>query len=475
MMLWASNAAGEVVLLNHSWRAFRGLPASAQDREAWVYGVHRSERRAARAAYAAAHRSKGPLTERYRVKRSDGVFRWVSDGAAPWFDVDGEFIGLVGCCVELDAPPHGSSTHPAHTDLATLIEASQDMVYRLGLVPSLTVEYIGGNVEAITGHPASEFYTDPHTALRALHPDDAPRFAWMTKGLKHARETFTHRWVHADGRIVWTEDHSQPVYDDDGQLIAIEGVARDVTARIESERKLRQSEEQLRQLTRRLETAREEERTDVARELHDEVGQTLTALKIEINRAVSAFGSAEHSVNAINRLQSVVGLVDFGIATVKRLSSRLRPATLDHFGLAEAIRWEGVTFKARTGIRCRVVAPGRRSRLSMEQQTALFRIAQEALNNVVCHARASAVRIVIKELASVVEFRIHDNGRGITPAEASAPESLGLRGMRERAALVGGTFSISGQRGTGSTVTVVVPLAQRDKTDGRHRQRRDSR
>jgi signal transduction histidine kinase len=252
---------------------------------------------------------------------------------------------------------------------------------------------------------------------------------------------------------------------DGAQVLAVEGIVRDVTPRVEVERRLRESEEQMRQLAARLQVAREEERTEVARELHDELGQTLTALKLEVSRAVAAFASDPTSVTAIDRLQSVVGLVEIGIAMVKRISARLRPATLDHLGLAEAVRWEARTFAARTGIRCQVRSTRRETRLSAEQQTALFRIVQEALNNVVCHASASSVRIAIVEDDRGVDVHVRDNGRGISADDVAAPGSLGLLGMRERAAAIGGSFKVSGRRGSGTVVSVHVPAGERTAED----------
>jgi signal transduction histidine kinase len=234
---------------------------------------------------------------------------------------------------------------------------------------------------------------------------------------------------------------------------------------------MRESEEQLRQLAARLQSAREEERAEVSRELHDELGQTLTALKLEINRAVAAFASNPGGVTSVDRLQSVVGLVDLGIATVKRISARLRPATLDHLGLTEAIRWEALTFKARTGIRCQVRSNRQQTRMNGEQQTALFRIVQEALNNVVCHANASSVQIGIKETDELVELSVRDNGRGISATQAAAPGSIGLLGMKERAALINGTFKVSGQRGKGTVVSVHVPISNATAMNRRARMR----
>jgi len=214
----------------------------------------------------------------------------------------------------------------------------------------------------------------------------------------------------------------------------------------------------LRLLAARVQKAREDERTALARELHDELGQTLTAVKLELARATKALAQEPVSSHFVDRLQSLVGLIDIGIETVKRLSSELRPPALDHLGLPSAIRWEAMTFSSRTGIRCHVKATREGTRLATEQQTMLFRIFQEALTNIVRHARASAVYVVLSERARSFELRIRDNGGGITDQAINDPRSIGLLGMRERASLIGGVFEIDGRRGKGTVIVVRVPL-----------------
>jgi signal transduction histidine kinase len=168
----------------------------------------------------------------------------------------------------------------------------------------------------------------------------------------------------------------------------------------------------------------------------------------------------------VDRLQSLVGLVEIGISTVKRIATDLRPPTLDHLGLAEAISWEAVAFKSRTGLRCRVRAESEGRGLSSDQQIVMFRIFQESLTNVVRHAKASAVDVVLAERDGMFELEVRDNGRGISRAEAENPRAIGLVGMRERAALIGGSFQIAGQRGKGTTVRVrvTVPRVPTDDT-----------
>jgi signal transduction histidine kinase len=224
---------------------------------------------------------------------------------------------------------------------------------------------------------------------------------------------------------------------------------------------LRSSQEQMRRLAARLQTAREKERADLARELHDDLGQTLTALKLELGRAADALKDVRLDPPVMDRLQSLVGLVEIAVAMVRRIATKLRPPALDHLGLAEAIRWEAATFRSRSGLRCHVVAGSNPAALTAKQQTALFRIFQEALTNVVRHAQASAVRVRLTEARGVFELKVRDNGRGITRAEIADAGSIGLFGMRERATQAGATLEITGVSGKGTTVTVSVPLPGR--------------
>src|SRR5262245_38493885 len=192
-------------------------------------------------------------------------------------------------------------------------------------------------------------------------------------------------------------------------------------------------EAQLRQLAARVQAAREEERQSLARELHDELGQTLTALKLELARTVSVLNREEVRTEVIDRLQALVGLSEIGISIVKRITTVLRPPTLDHLGLAEAIRWEAAAFRARTGLRCRVVAKDQPTGPNSDQELAAFRSLQEALTNVVRHARASCVLVNLSKRRGIFDLTIRDNGKGISASQARNPRAIGLLGMRERA------------------------------------------
>ena len=218
---------------------------------------------------------------------------------------------------------------------------------------------------------------------------------------------------------------------------------------------LEQSREQLQQLTAGLLMAREEERTSIAREIHDVLGQTLTALKMDVAWIRSRSPDAVPAV--VQKMAAMTGLIDETIVTVRRIATSLRPAVLDDLGLAAAVEWQSQEFEHRTGIRCALRTSIDEEELDPLLSTALFRIVQESLTNVARHSRASLVSVTLEHSSTDLLLEIRDDGIGISATDAANTRSIGLTGMRERAQLVGGGLSISGAAGAGTTVRVRVP------------------
>jgi two-component system sensor histidine kinase UhpB len=354
-----------------------------------------------------------------------------------------------------------ASTDGTELRFQRLLENAQDLIYRFRVAPPRGYDYINSACLAITGHPAAEFYADPQLILKIVHPDDLPLVseAFQDDPDKMHRDILL-RWVHPDGRIVWAEHRRVPVLDGHGRLIAIEGVGRDITANREIQNRLRESEQQLRRLTASLHSAREAERAHLARELHDELGQALTSMKIDLSRTVRELIPLGVAPDLIDRMQSLAGHIDVATETVRRMASALRPPALDHLGLAAAIELEAAAVARRTGLRCRVSGNLPTAAMTPEQTTAIFRIVQEALTNVVRHADASAIRVTLKQTPRSVSVTIHDNGRGIAEHALTDPASIGLLGMRERAELVGAGLMISSRPGKGTTVVIAIPIAR---------------
>lgn len=226
----------------------------------------------------------------------------------------------------------------------------------------------------------------------------------------------------------------------------------------EAETAVKASYAQLRALAARLQTIREEERTDIARELHDELGQSLTALKMDVVALIGAM--PKRNKQLIERARAMTDQIDSTIKTVRRLSSQLRPGMLDDLGLGPSLEWYAQEFQTRTGITIETTIVQDELPLSHAQATALFRIFQETLTNVARHANATRVdaRLELEDGNLVLEIR--DNGQGFEMDQVRGKRSLGLLGMRERAENVQGTLEILGQPGKGTTVLVKVPVEQ---------------
>jgi signal transduction histidine kinase len=223
-----------------------------------------------------------------------------------------------------------------------------------------------------------------------------------------------------------------------------------------AESEIRDSREQLRNLSAHLQSVREEERTRIAREIHDELGQSLTALKMDVSWLNRHLPEVDAGFNS--KLSSMEEVIDRTIQTVQKLSGELRPGMLDDLGLAAAIEWQAEEFENRTGIQCEVALSHEEIILNRDQSTTMFRIFQETLTNVIRHAQATKVEARLEEQSGSIVLEVMDNGKGITEAEISDPKAFGLIGMRERVKFIDGEVKISGSPGEGTRITVTMPL-----------------
>lgn len=235
-----------------------------------------------------------------------------------------------------------------------------------------------------------------------------------------------------------------------------EELRTEIADRVRAEEQSRASLDLLRALAARLQNAREEERTSIAREIHDELGQACTAIKMDL--ALIGHKATKRQTRLRAKVDSAIQLVDGMIVTLRRIASDLRPRTLDDLGLTAALEWQAQEFERRTRIRCRVALPREPPVLDAERSTAIFRIFQESLTNVARHAHATRVEARLEREASHLIFQVRDNGRGFDPEEAKARKSLGLVGMQERALLLNGELKVEGVPGTGTTMTLRIPL-----------------
>ncbi len=234
----------------------------------------------------------------------------------------------------------------------------------------------------------------------------------------------------------------------------------EIGERRHAEEQLRDSNARLRQLSAHVQTAREEERTRVAREIHDELGQVLTAVKMDLTMLGKKLSNEQKPFSrkqVLDDLRSMSKLLDETIRTVREIITELRPEMLEDLGLKAAMEWQAHEYQARTGIECKFTTDVQDINLDIERATAVFRIFQETLTNVARHANATHVHINLHDEPTQFVMTVQDNGRGIAPDEMRKAKSFGILGMRERALLFGGTLDISSTPGQGTMVIVCVP------------------
>lgn len=294
--------------------------------------------------------------------------------------------------------------------------------------------------------------------------------------------------VRKDGWAFWANTVITPVRDEQGRVYGFAKITRDMTERREREESIRvlnehleerieartaelsrlnealqsevrerkNAEEQIRALAARQERVREDERTRLAREIHDALGQMCTALKMDIAWIAKRLPKDQKRLN--EKSEGALKLVSELIKSLRRLSTELRPSTLDTLGLVASIEWQAQQFEAHTGIPCQLHLPEKDLTLDKERSTAIFRIFQETLTNVARHAGATKVQTSLVVGENDVALITHDNGAGFDLSGVERRGSLGLLGMKERAHLLGGDFKISSSPGKGTTVVVHVPL-----------------
>jgi two-component system sensor histidine kinase UhpB len=295
-----------------------------------------------------------------------------------------------------------------------------------------------------------------------VHPDDRAR------ALQHVKESFEtgapveHEWrvTWPDGSVHWIAGRWQVFRNVAGEPHHMIGVNIDVTDRKNMEEALRRSNDRLRALSARLESVKEEESSRIARELHDELGSALTTLRWDLEWLETTLeaGTPERGPELKHRVAGMLSSSRRTLEAVRRIATELRPSILDDLGIVEAVEWKAQQFQMRTGIQIDFTSSVEAADLSPKQSTAVYRILQEALTNVIRHSLATRVEISAEQNGGYFVLTVRDNGKGISPSEPSNT-SLGLWSMRERAHLLGGTVEIVGPEGRGTTVVVRVPLA----------------
>jgi PAS domain S-box-containing protein len=326
--------------------------------------------------------------------------------------------------------------------------------------PGAAVEfaYISEGSESLVGYPA-ELLMSPDRGLRSIvHPEDRAGYHLTQDAAFDGEQDW--QW---QGRILtrrgaqrWADIRARVRHLDDGKVVW-DGIVWDISENKQVELELADSRAQLRELSAHLETVREEEKARIAREVHDELGQVLTVLKLETSMCELAFGDKDPALQ--ERLQSMKRLIAQLFQLIRDVATALRPPILDA-GIASAIEWQVRRFEARTQIPCLVDVPEHVPQLTDAQAIGLFRVLQEALTNVMRHAQAHSVRVTLGYLSGVLKLTIVDDGQGFDPEKLRKGVSFGLVGMRERVSMMGGHLELVSRPDEGARIEVTLDIKE---------------
>jgi PAS domain S-box-containing protein len=388
--------------------------------------------------------------ERYLV---EDEMRHMLVNKFPIFDRTGAIVMVGGVSVDITKRIRAEGALRESEERFRQLAENIDEVIWIRNVEGWRLEFVSPAYARIWKRSVEDLHRQPDSWIDAIHSDDRERLARVAEQLPTTGEyDLTYRVVWPDGSIRWIRDRAFPVRNGQGSLVRIAGIAEDITERKRAEQQVENFAEMLKILTNRLFEAQEEERHHLARELHDEIGQSLTAAKLDIEAAKQLDDPAARAL----RLDDGLAVIEHLLQSVRALSLGLRPALLDEVGLAAALLAHAQSQAARGGLAVRLAVDKSLPRCEPALEIACFRVAQEALTNVLRHARAKTVEIALRRCGDELQLRVRDDGVGfdvaLANARAASGASFGLLSMRERVNLAGGTFVCKSAAGQGTEV-----------------------
>lgn len=449
-----TDAEGSTTYVNPRWCVIAGMPAEKALGWGWLEAVHPEDRESLGWTWEDAHSSKTPSRSAYRFMHPDGKISWVLGLAVPELDAAGEVVGYVGTITDITELKMAELEIAAERNLSDSIINSLPGIFYLYNTEGRFIRW-NTNFEKVTGygseemkrlHPLNFFDGDDQELLRAkianvfVSGEDSVEAPFLLKSGEKIPYFFTGKSL---------------IYEGEQCLL---GVGIDFSDKVRAEETIRETNEQLRELAAHLQNIREEERTAIARDIHDDLGQQLTAVKLALFR-LARKTAGDKAVEEI--IHSITEMVGNGIDSIRRISTHLRPGILDDLGLVEAMKWQVDEFEKHFGIAVEAWFNDRAGAIEPRVSTNLFRIFQEALTNIARHSEATRVEVQYHSDQHSIHLCIRDNGKGLNKTDIKSKRTLGLLGMDERTRMIGGTFGIVGQPGQGTTIDIDIPLHQK--------------
>jgi PAS domain S-box-containing protein len=390
------------------------------------------------------------------------------NGKKRWFDFSNSFVeipdtGKVTLSIIKDITRRKKSEIElieSEKKFRLLFNSINDAVFVIQLSSSKTYgDFVEVNDVALNqlGYTKAEFLKLSPSAI--IQPKYIDEFNFTMERLKEEKHVIYELVHKAKDKKLFTVEINSHLFEYEGKPTIL-SITRDITERKLSEEKLKRTSNVLRNLASHLQSIREEERSMIAREIHDDLGQSLTVLKINISLLSNKLRKDQDQLK--EKIVTATKLIDEAVERVQRITAKLRPGILDELGIIPAIEWQAQEFQNLTGIKCMLSLPENEIKLDAEKSTAVFRIFQEALTNILRHSSASWISAVLKISKSILILEINDNGIGIPSEKLRDPHSLGIIGMKERALILGGEVTIDSIPDKGTRVRVEIPISNLD-------------
>ncbi len=444
---------------------------------AYVDAIHPEDREAILSAVTQAHDPAGTglFAVEHRLVRPDGTQRWVSLRSQTFFEEKQDRrwpVRTIGAMVDItDRKRMEEALRASEEHYALAVQGSTDGLWDWNILSDEDY-YLSPRWKELLGFQDHELPNVPDSFFSRLHPEDRSLVDAAVQAHLGERRPYDLeiRLRHKEGTYRWFHTRGQAVWDADGRATRMAGSIQDITDRKQAEAALRESRERLHVVSRQMVVAQEAERRRIARDLHDEVGQSLSALTLNLSKARRKAGATEWAP----LLEDSLHILKHVLTAVRQLAVDLRPAVLDDLGLCTALQWYAEQQGERAGVRVTFQADPALPSLQPEQEVACLRMLQEAFTNCGRHARASRVDVRVRGQEDWVELHVSDDGIGFDVgralAQALAGKSLGLLGMKERATLLGGRCTITSKPGGGTTIAVAFPATPTASPPGERRE-----
>ncbi len=455
--IFETDADGITTYVNESWMQFTGMQFEEAMGEGWLDAVHVDDRKQLLKGWYDKSKMSEPSSSEYRLIDKAGKERWVAGNAVPLISDDGRITGYLGTVSDItDAKKYELVITNAHQKMDTLINTIDGIVWEAN-ARTFQFTYISKQAGEILGYPVEQWLNDHQFWGNHIHPEDKSRAVdyCVTCTREKKQHDFEYRMIAKDGSIVWLRDIVSVIVEND-EPVQLRGIMIDISEQKEAQRVLQERTEELRELGTHLQNVREEERMHIAREIHDELGQQLTGLKMDVAWLMKKVDQHDPAIKL--KFDGMLKLIDGTVKSIRRISTELRPSVLDDLGLNAALEWLVDEFGERLTIEIEYKNSFNDEHIAPEIAIGLFRILQESLTNIARHAGAAKATINIKKADDSVQLTVCDDGKGFNTAPKKNRQTFGLLGIKERVNKMKGDFKISSTPGNGTIVEVLIPL-----------------